>query len=75
MSRIELFVGFESGAVGGFRIFYDSIKDNLTFKQVLATQKVIQDPKTHHLLSMEVLYMKPQSEDIKMVVGYYGSIL
>ncbi len=37
MSRIELFVGFESGAVGGFRIFYDSIKDNLSFKQVLAT--------------------------------------
>lgn len=43
--------------------------------QVLSTQKVIQDPSIHHVLSMEVIYMKPDSEDIKMAVGYYGSIL
>jgi hypothetical protein len=75
MSRIELFVGYESGAVGGFRVFYDHIKDKLSFKQVLSTQKIIQDPNIHHLLSMEVMYMKAQCEDIKLVVGYYGNIL
>jgi hypothetical protein len=32
MSRVELFVGYESGSVGGFRIFYDNIKDKLAFK-------------------------------------------
>lgn len=40
-SRIELFVGFESGAIGGFRIEHDTIRDKLAFKQVLSTQKMI----------------------------------
>ena len=41
LSRIELFVGYESGAVGGFKVFIDPIKQKLAFKQVLATQKMI----------------------------------
>ena len=75
MTRIELFVGYESGAVGGFRVFYDNIKDKLTFKQVLSTQKMIQDPNIHHVLAIEPIYMKAESEDIKLVVGYYGNVL
>ena len=75
MGRIELFVGFESGAVGGFKIFIDPIKQKLTFSQVLGTQKMIQDPNIHHVLSIEPIYMKADSEDLKLAIGYYGHIL
>lgn len=37
MSRIELFIGYESGAIGGFRIYFDTIKGKLASKQVLST--------------------------------------
>lgn len=37
MSRIELFIGYESGAIGGFRIYFDTLKGKLAYKQVLST--------------------------------------
>ncbi len=72
---MELFVGYESGAIGGFRVFYDTIKEKLSYKQVLSTQKMIQDPNIHHVLSLEPLYLKADCDDLKLVVGYYGPVL
>jgi hypothetical protein len=29
----------------------------------------------HHVLSIEPIYLKPDCEDIKLMVGYYGPYL
>ena len=36
---------------------------------------MIQDPNIQHVLSIEPIYMKAESEDVRLAVGYYGSPL
>ena len=73
-NKPELFVGYESGAIGAFRFWLDDIHENkISFSQVISTQKMIQDPNVHHILSMEAIYLKPG--DLKLAVGYYSPLL
>lgn len=70
----ELFVGYENGAIGAFRISFDTIHPSkLSFYQVISTQKMIQDPAIHHVLSLEAIYLKPG--DLKLALGYYASLV
>ncbi|CDW71774.1 UNKNOWN [Stylonychia lemnae] len=70
----ELFIGYESGAIGAFKIKFD-YNGKLSCLQVISTQKVIQDPNIHHVLSLETIYLKPDVADFKLAVGYYSQII
>ena len=36
---------------------------------------MIQDPNIHQVLSIEPIYMKAETEDIKLAIGYYGNVI
>lgn len=73
----ELFIGFESGAVGMFRIFITPATKTKPLKinavKMFSCQKVIQDIKVKHVLSFSSLHMgKKDSEDFTLAIGYYA---
>eukprot|EP00347_Sterkiella_histriomuscorum_P007204 403349860 len=74
-SSIFLFIGYESGAIGCHKLSFDQENNRLTSKQVVSTQKMIQDPNTQHVLSIQQIFLKPTQEYFKVVIGYYSSIL
>lgn len=77
----ELFIGFESGAVGMFRIFVTQAKKGASGMQIQAVkmfscQKVIQDIKVRHVLSFSSLHLgKKDTEDFTLAIGYYASLM
>lgn len=77
----ELFVGFESGAIGMFRIYIGYPKKTETtlgmqFVRMFSAAKMIQDIKVRHVLSMSSLHFgNKDKEDFTLAIGYYASLL
>ena len=77
----ELFIGFESGAVGMFRIFITNNKKTKALSiqsvKMFSCQKVIQDIKVRHVLSFSSLHIgnKKETEDFTLAIGYYASLM
>ena len=81
MAEAELFVGFENGAIGLFRISLGpSVSEGVpgpikTFKMFTA-QKLIQDPNMRHILSIGVAHTNPtQDVDFTISIGYYSKLI
>ena len=80
MDESELFVGFESGAIGLFRLglgasMADGTPGKLTHIKLFTAQKLIQDPNVRHILSLGVAHTQPDTEvDFIISIGYYSQI-
>ena len=76
----ELFVCYESGAMGLFRIalgasMADGSPGKLRDTKLFTAQKFIQDPSVRHILSLGVSHVNPETElDFMISIGYYSQI-
>ena len=77
MVDAEVFVGFESGAIGMFKIMMDEKAGEYSLRivKLFTGQKVIQDTSCKHVLSMAVTHLNPLSPDFTLSVGYYSSLM
>ena len=77
----ELFVGYESGSIGMFRISLepnqaDGTPGKLHILKLFTAQKFIQDANVRHILSLGVVHINPQTEqDFDISIGYYSQML
>ena len=73
----ELFVGYESGAIGMFRLELEqkSLKDTTpVFKiiKLFSAQKLIQDVEIKHVLSLAATHLNVENKDFILSIGYYS---
>jgi len=74
----ELFVGYESGAIGMFKMQIEKNKNGemqIHTIKLFSAQKLIQDLKVKHVLSFSVTHFSEDSEDFKLAIGYYSNIM
>lgn len=74
----ELFVGYESGAIGMFRLQILKNKNGemqIHTIKLFSAQKLIQDLKVKHVLSFSVTHFSEESEDFKLAIGYYSNLM
>lgn len=73
----ELFVGYESGAIGMFRLELQQESMRSTtpkFKiiKLFSAQKLIQDVEIKHVLSLAATHLSPEVQDFTLSIGYYS---
>lgn len=86
----EVFIGYESGAVGLIKIWLEAIsvtKQQLEFHTLISPQRVVAELKTKHILCMHPvenyardakpyqIYKRAQQADFKLVVGYFANFI
>lgn len=77
----ELFVGYESGSIGLFRLSVnnsnaDGTPGDLRQIKMFTAQKLIQDPSVKHILSIGVAHTNSEEElDFTLSIGYYSKII
>jgi hypothetical protein len=73
-----LIIGFESGAISMFKIVLalnDEKQKVLKTVKLFSAQKLIQDLKVKHVLSLCVTHMSSEASDFKLAIGYYGNLM
>ena len=77
MADPEMFVGFENGAVGMFKLVIEEGKKGLEVQviKLFTGQKVIQDPNVKHVLSLASTRYDPTNPDFTLSIGYYSALL
>ena len=70
MVDAEVFIGFESGAIGMFKIMMDEKAGEYTLRivKLFTGQKVIQDTNCKHVLSLAVTHLNPLSPDFTLSI-------
>ena len=77
MADPEMFIGFENGAVGMFKLVIEEGKKGLGVQviKLFTGQKVIQDPNVKHVLSLASTRYDPTNPDFTLSIGYYSALL
>ena len=77
MADPEMFIGFENGAVGMFKLVIEEGKKGLEVQviKLFTGQKVIQDPNVKHVLSLASTRYDPTNPDFTLSIGYYSALL
>ena len=70
--KLEVFLGFESGAIGLLGLNINE-KLELTSSILISPHRVITDLKTKHVLTM--LPIEAGNQCVKLVVGYYAKYI
>ena len=77
MADPEMFIGFENGAIGMFKLVIEEGKKGLEVQviKLFTGQKVIQDPNVKHVLSLASTRYDPTNPDFTLSIGYYSALL